>query len=100
MSRDQNAGQNHNIKPDVKSLERMEHFKYLGTTQINQNFIRVEIESSLKSGNACCHKVQDLLSSILLTKHKKIKKYRTIIFLDVLHGCETWSLIFTDEVVW
>ena len=28
---------------------------------------------SLKSGNACCHSVQNLLSSSLLSKHIKIK---------------------------
>jgi hypothetical protein len=32
MSRDQNAGQNHSIKTDNKSFERVEQFRYLGTT--------------------------------------------------------------------
>jgi hypothetical protein len=32
MSRNQNAGQNHNIKIDNESFERVEQFKYLGTT--------------------------------------------------------------------
>jgi len=32
MSRDQNAGQNHNIKIDNSSFERVEQFNYLGTT--------------------------------------------------------------------
>ena len=41
MSRDQNAGLNHNIKTDVKFLENVEHFKHLRTTLINQNFIRL-----------------------------------------------------------
>jgi hypothetical protein len=36
MSRDQNAGQNHNIKTDNKSFERVEQFKYLGITLMNQ----------------------------------------------------------------
>jgi hypothetical protein len=45
MSRSQNAGQNHNIKLDTKSSERVEQFKYLGT---NLNSIQEEIESRLK----------------------------------------------------
>jgi UDP-galactopyranose mutase len=73
MSRDQNAGQNHNVKTDNSSFERVEEFKYLGTTLTNQNFIQEEIKSRLKSGNACYHLVQSLLSSSLLSKNLKIK---------------------------
>ena len=36
--------------------------------------------------------MQNLLSSRLLSKNLKIKKYRTIILPVVLLGCETWSL--------
>ena len=32
MSREQNAGQSHSIKTDNSSFERVEEFKYLGTT--------------------------------------------------------------------
>jgi hypothetical protein len=32
VSRDQNAGRNHSIKIDNSSFERVEEFKYLGTT--------------------------------------------------------------------
>ena len=46
--------------------------------------------------NACCHSVQNLLSSSL-SKNLKIKIYRTIIFLVVLSGCETWSLTLREE---
>jgi hypothetical protein len=35
MSRSQNAGKNHNIKIGSKSFERVEEFKYLGTTLMN-----------------------------------------------------------------
>jgi hypothetical protein len=38
MSRNQNAGQNHKIKIDNKSFERVEQFKYLGTLT-NRNSI-------------------------------------------------------------
>ena len=69
MSRDQNAGRTHSMKIDNTSFERVDDFKYLGTTLINQNSIQEEIKSRLKSGNACCQLVQNLLSSNLLSKN-------------------------------
>jgi hypothetical protein len=45
----------------------------------NQNSIQEEIKSRLKSGNACYHSVQNILSSGLLSKNVKIKIYRTVI---------------------
>jgi hypothetical protein len=78
MSRVQNAGQNHNIKTDNKSSDRVEEFIYLGTALTNRNSIQEDIKSRLKSGNACYHSVQDRLSSSLLFKNTKIKIYRTI----------------------
>jgi hypothetical protein len=41
--------------------------------------------------------VQKLLSSSLLSRNVKIKKYRTIILLVVLYGCETWSFTLRGE---
>ena len=80
------------MKTDNRSFDRVEQFKYLGTTFTNQNSIQKEIKSSLKSGNACYFSVQNLLSSMLLSRNLKIKVYRTIILPVVLYGCETWSL--------
>jgi len=97
MSRDQNAGQSHRMKIDNISFERVEEFQYLGTTLTNKNSIQEEIKSSLESGNACYHSVQNLLSSSLLSKNLKIKIYRTIILPFVLYGCETWSLTLREE---
>jgi len=39
MCRDQNVGRNHSIKIDNSPFERVEEFKYLGTTLKYQNFI-------------------------------------------------------------
>ena len=38
---------------DNSSIERVEEFKYFGTTLTNQNSIQEEIKSRLKLGNAC-----------------------------------------------
>ena len=61
------------------AIERVEEFKYLGTTLTNQNSIQEEIKSRLKLGNACYYSVQNLFSSSLLSKKLKINIYRTII---------------------
>ena len=92
MSRDQNAGRSHSIRIDNSSIERVEEFKYLGTSLTNQNSIQEEIKSRLKLGNACYYSVQNSL----LSKNLKIKIYRTIILPVVLYGCETWSLTLRE----
>jgi hypothetical protein len=36
-SRDQNAGRSHSVKTDNSSFEKVDEFKYLETTLVNQN---------------------------------------------------------------
>jgi hypothetical protein len=89
MSRDRTAGRSHGMKIVNSSIERVEEFKYLGTTLTNQNSIQEETKSRLKSGNACYHSVQNLFCSSLQSKNLVIKIYRIIILAVVLYGCET-----------
>jgi len=51
MSRDQNAGRNHSVRINNSTFERLEEFKYLGTTLTHQNSIPEEIKSRLRLGN-------------------------------------------------
>ena len=97
MSRDQNAGRSYSMKNDNNPTERVEEFKYLGTTLTNQNYIQEEIKSRMKVGNACYYSVQNLLSSSLLSKNLKIKIYGPTILPVVLYGCKTWSLTLREE---
>jgi hypothetical protein len=76
----------------------VEEFKYLGRTLMNRNSIHEEIKSRLKSGNACYHSVQNLLSSRLLYKNRKNRVYKTVVFVTCcLYGCQTWSLTLSEE---
>jgi len=85
------------VRIDNSTFERVGDFKYLGTTLTNQNSIAEEIKSRLRSGNACCHSVQNLLSSRLLSRNLKINIIRNTILPVVLYGCETWSWTLREE---
>jgi hypothetical protein len=63
MYRVENAGRIHNIKIDNISFERVEQFKYVGTTLTHQNSIQGDNKSRLKPVNACYHSVQNILFS-------------------------------------
>jgi hypothetical protein len=95
MSR-KKAGQKHGVKIANRSFEGVAKFRYLGTTLTDQNCMQEDIKSRLNSGNACYHSVQSLLSSRLLSRNVKVKKYKTIILPFVLYGCETWSLTLRE----
>jgi len=85
------------VRTDNSTFERVEEFKFLGKNLTNQNSIAEEIKSRLKSGNACYHSEQNLLSYRLLSKNLKIEIYRSVILPVVLYGCETWSLTLRKE---
>jgi hypothetical protein len=92
MSRSQKTGQKQSIKTANRSFEHVANFKYLGTIPTDQNCMHEEVKCRLNSGNACYHSVQSLLS-----RDVKVKIYKTVILSVVLYGCETWSLILTEE---
>jgi len=48
MSRDQNARRIHSVRIDNSTFERVEGFKYLGTTLTNESSIAEEIKSRLR----------------------------------------------------
>jgi hypothetical protein len=73
ISQDQHAGQHHNIKISNKSFERLEKFKYLGTTLTDHYSIHEEIKSRLKSENAYYHSNAVSLPSCFLYKNIKTR---------------------------
>jgi len=53
------------------SFEGVEELQYWVTTLTSQIYIQEEIKSRLKSGNAWCHSVQNILPSSFLSKNIK-----------------------------
>ena len=71
ISREQNAGQNHDIKigNSLNAFKNLMKFKsYLRVISTDLHCMHEEIKSHLKSGNASCHSAQNPLSSRLLLR--------------------------------
>jgi hypothetical protein len=85
--------QKYNMKTDNSPFQNLAKIVSLGTTVTNQNLILEEINNRLHLGNA-----RYLLSSRLLSKHAKIKLYKSVILNVVSHWCETWSLTWRKGI--
>jgi hypothetical protein len=70
LSRQQNVGQNRDIKTANRSFENMSQFKYLGKTVKNQKLIQEEIKMRMNSGNICYHSVHNLVFWVPIEKLK------------------------------
>lgn len=66
----------------------MTKFEYLGMTVTNKNYLHKNIKSILIWGNGCYYPVQELQSSIFLSKNVKIKIHKNIIHLLCYMGLE------------
>jgi hypothetical protein len=73
MSQYRNAGRSYSINTANSSSERVERFKYFGTTLTNQNYIQEEIKSRLMSENACYQSVHNLCFPVCYPKIKRLK---------------------------
>jgi hypothetical protein len=88
MPRCKRAGQQHNVKIGNRFFEDVAGFKYLATTQTDENSVHVELKRRLNLGKACYRSVQSLLSNCLLCRNLEVKISKTTVFPFVLNGCE------------
>jgi len=62
-------------------------------------YMHEEIASILNLGHTCCHMIQNLLSSCVLSKNIDIRKltYESIMLPVSLYGYQTWYLNLSKE---
>ena len=97
MSRDQNAGRNHNMKIDNRSFGMTEEFKYFGTNLNRAKFYSGRNKESTEVKECLLTFSAESFVFQLPSKNLKIKIYRTIIVLDVLYVCKTWPLSLREK---
>lgn len=74
----------------------MTDLKYLGISITNQNYFYEEIKSTLNSGIACDHSVQNSFFPSFLYSNVKIKIHKTVVPV-VLYQFDTYSATMMEE---
>lgn len=74
------------------AFERVNEFKYLGTIINDQNKLRAEINTRIKSANKCFFALKKQFRSKFISRKTKLRVYKTLILPVLLYGSETWTL--------
>lgn len=96
MPREQNAGQNCDIKISNKFLQVWKSSNICEQPK-QVNYVRAEIKSVLNYGNAWLPFGAEPFVFPFASKNIKMKIYGVIILLVVFNWCETWFLILKQE---
>ena len=73
-------------------IEQVQQYKYLGSIINDSNSIVEEIKERIALGMKAYYANQKFFKSGLVTKHSKLKLYRTVIRPIVTCASETWVL--------
>lgn len=85
------------VKINGKEYERVEAFKYLGSTITEDNKTSVEIQERIASGNRCYFSLQNMFKSKNVSRKTKVQIYVTILRPIVMYGSECWVMTTREE---
>jgi hypothetical protein len=85
------------VTPGKYTFQRVKCFSYLGTILNSKNMVTEEINRRIMAGNRAYFANMKLLKSTLLSRHSKVKLYKTLIRPVVTCGAETWTMSAADE---
>jgi len=85
------------IVVDNYKFEKVDYFKNLGVNINNKNYMYIEINERITSGNICYFSIIKLLRSKLLSRGLKILPYHSYLRPVITYTCEIWSLTKRDS---
>jgi hypothetical protein len=85
------------IRINNRDIETVNKLKYLGSIITNNNNITSEINHIINMANNYYYGLRNILGSKLLQKDTICKVYKTLIRTVMIYGCESWTLMKTDE---
>ena len=90
-------GKREPVKMLGEELERVTHFKYLGTSMEEEGGMETEITTRVGAGWKNWMKCRGVMCDIRMPVKLKVKVYKTVIRPAMLYGAETWATTKRQE---
>ena len=87
------------FKTKNRTFERVDTFKYLGSSLNERNEILPEIKERIAAGNRAYFSLQNVFRSKNISKRTKKVIYKTIIRPVVMYSSETWTMTKSIEAL-
>jgi len=81
-----------NIQMNGQTLEEVDQFKYLGSTQTKDGTSVKEVKIRLAQAHAAMTRLSVLWRNKAISFPTKIKLYKSLVLSVLLYGCESWTL--------
>lgn len=88
---------NNIIEINGDKFEKVNDFKYLGSTITPDDSTSTEIKIRINQANRSYYSIQPILRSSILSRANKIKLYKTMLRPIVMYGSETWKMTTGDK---
>ena len=85
------------INMNVKKLEKVINFKYLGATLCKDGTCSAEIRIGIALAMAAMARLNRIWRSNTISFASKLKLYMFLVTSILLYGCETWTLLADSE---
>ena len=86
-----------NITEDGNTVERVDNFIYLGSTQSSNGGSQTDIMRRIALASSVMSSLQQVWKDRYLSLPTKIRVYEMLVLPVLLYACETWTILAADE---